>query len=85
MPIYVYEHIGKPAQGCKKEFELHQDFKSEHLSKCPKCKRKVRRIIKTANFTIDHLAHTALKEKGFTKLVRRDKGTYEVEGAGRKD
>ena len=81
MPVYVYEHIGEPGEGCEKEFEIHQDFGSKHLQKCPKCKRKVRRIIKTANFSIDHLSHLALKEKGFTKLVRRDKGTYEIEGA----
>lgn len=85
MPVYVYEHTGKPGKDCEKEFEIHQEFQSEHLEKCPKCGRKVRRIITTANFTIDHLAHTALKEKGFSKLVRRDKGVYEVEGAGRKD
>ncbi|HDS30214.1 MAG TPA: zinc ribbon domain-containing protein [Firmicutes bacterium] len=85
MPVYVYEHVGKPAKGCSKRFEIHQDFGSEHLAKCPKCGRKVQRIITTANFTIDHLSHTALKEKGFSKLVRRDKGTYEIEGALRKD
>jgi putative FmdB family regulatory protein len=85
MPIYVYEHVSKPGKGCKKEFEIHQEFKSEHLKKCPKCGRKVRRIIKSANFSIDHLGHLALKDKGFSKLVRRDKGVYEVEGAARKD
>ena len=84
MPLYIYEHIGKPGKGCEKEFEIHQEFKSEHLAKCPKCSRKVRRIIKSANFTIDRLGNLALKEKGFSKLVRKDKGTYEVEGALRK-
>jgi predicted nucleic acid-binding Zn ribbon protein len=85
MPIYVYEHTGKPGKDCEVEIEIHQEFHSQHLEKCPKCGRKIRRIIKSANFTIDHLGHLALKEKGFSKLVRRDKGTYEVEGAMRKD
>ena len=85
MPVYVYEHTGKPGKGCKKEFEIHQEFQSEHLTKCPTCGRKVRRIIVSAHFSVDHLGHLALKEKGFTKLTRRDKGTYEIEGAGRKD
>jgi putative FmdB family regulatory protein len=85
MPVYVYEHTGTPGKGCKKEFEVHQEFGSEHLVKCPKCKRKVRRIITTANFTVDRFSHTELKDKGFSKFVRRDKGTYEIEGALRKD
>ena len=85
MPVYVYEHVREPGKGCKKEFEVHQEFGSEHLKQCPKCHRKVRRIITTANFTVDHLAHTELKDKGFSKLVRRDKGTYEIEGALKKD
>ncbi len=81
MPVYVYEHMNKPGKGCKKEIEVHQEFGSEHFSKCPKCGRKVKRIITTANFTIDHLSSSSLKEKGFSKLVRKDKGVYEVEGA----
>jgi len=84
MPVYVYEHTGKPGKGCKKTFEVRQEFGSEHLKKCPKCRRKVKRIIVSANYSIDRLSHTSLQEKGFTKFVRRDKGTYEVEGAGRK-
>ncbi len=84
MPVYVYEHLKKPGKDCEKEFEVYQEFGSEHLSKCPKCGREVRRIIVTANYSIDRLGHTSLQEKGFTKYVRRDKGTYEIEGAGRK-
>ena len=84
MPVYVYEHVREPGKGCKVEFEIHQDFGSEHLSKCPKCRRKVQRIITTANFTIDKLGHTSLQEKGFSKFIRRDKGTYEIEGALKK-
>jgi hypothetical protein len=83
MPVYVYEHTGKPGKGCEKEIEIFQEFGSEHLEKCPKCGGKIHRIITTANFTIDHLAHTSLQEKGFSKLVRRDKGVYEIEGAAR--
>lgn len=85
MPVYVYEHTGKPGKCCGKTFEVYQEFGSEHLKKCPKCGRKVKRIIVSANFSIDHFSHTALKEKGFSKFVRRDKGVYEVEGALRKD
>ena len=80
MPIYVYEHIAEPGDDCEKEIEVYQEFGSDHLEKCPKCGRKIRRIIVSANFSVDHFSGTALKDKGFTKLVRRDKGTYEVEG-----
>jgi predicted nucleic acid-binding Zn ribbon protein len=84
MPIYVYEHTGKHGKKCKKEVEVHQDFGRERLEKCPVCKNKGRRIIVSAHFTIDHLGHLDLQAQGFTKYTRRDKGTYEVEGAGRK-
>ena len=81
MPIYVYEHTGKPRKDCEKLFEIHQEFGSDHLEKCPVCKRKVMRIITTASFSIDHFSDSKLKELGMSKLVRRDKGVYEVEGA----
>ncbi len=81
MPIYVYEHVSKPGKGCEKQFEYYQEFKSDHLKKCPECKRKVTRIITTANFSVDQLSDTSLKDKGFTRLTRRDKGVYEVDGA----
>ena len=83
MPLYVYEHTGKPGKDCEKEIEIYQEFGSEHLEKCPKCGKKIKRIIVSANFSKDRLGHTTLQEKGFTKLVRRDKGVYEVEGAAR--
>jgi len=81
MPVYVYEHTETPGEDCEMEIEIHQEFGAEHLTKCPKCGRKIRRIIVSANFSRDRLGHTTLQEKGFTKLVRRDKGVYEVEGA----
>jgi len=83
MPIYVYEHVSKPGKGCEKEIEIYQEFGSEHLEKCPECGLEIKRIIKSANFRVDHLGHTELKEKGFTKLIRRDKGVYEIEGAAK--
>ena len=85
MPIYIYEHAGKPGKDCEKEIEIYQKFGSEHLEKCPECGHKVTRIIKSANFHVDTLGPAALKEKGFTKLVRRDKGKYEGEGFPMKD
>ena len=83
MPVYVYEHVKEPPEGCEKQFEIFQEFGSEHLKKCPKCGRSVRRLIVSANFSRDRLGHTTLKDMGFSKLVRRDKGVYEIEGAAR--
>ena len=85
MPVYIYEHVNEPGDGCEAEIEIYQEFGSEHLEKCPKCKRKIRRIIKSANFSVDHFGSGELKEKGFTKLVRRDKGVYEPEGVPLKE
>jgi putative FmdB family regulatory protein len=75
MPLYEYEHTGKP---CKKgkTFEVTQDFEDDALEKCPHCGRKVVRLISGASIQFTK-GPAELKNMGFTKLVRRDKGVYE--------
>lgn len=78
MPIYIYEHIDEHGD-CPVEFERHEKMTSKGIAKCPVCGNTVRRIIKEVNFSIDRLSPSHLSELGIKKLVRKDKGLYEVE------
>ncbi len=75
MPFYTYEHTGKPCLRGKK-FTIKQSIKDEPLKKCPECGRKVRRLISRVNVVVGK-SNRELKNLGFTKLKRRDKGVYE--------
>lgn len=77
MPFYEYEAIGDGCSYCTGGFEELQKMKDKHLTVCPECGALVRRIISRANISKDILGNANLKEKGFTKLVRKDKGVYE--------
>jgi len=81
MPVYIYEHIKKWG-GCPKEFEREEKITSKGIRVCPVCGHPVRRIIKGVNFSIDLLAPSHLNELGLKKLVRKDKGVYEIENKG---
>lgn len=75
MPTYGYEHTGK---ACKlgKVFEVEQSIKDDPLKLCPRCKGPVKRLIYAPAISVPR-SNSKLKETGFTKLVRRDKGVYE--------
>ncbi|MBN2383863.1 zinc ribbon domain-containing protein [bacterium] len=75
MPRYDYKHLGEP---CDKGevFEIIQSIRDEPLTCCPFCGGPVRRLISKV-VILTPTTNTELKEKGFTKLVRRDKGVYE--------
>ncbi len=75
MPVYEYEHKGK---ACKlgKIFETVHSIKAPPLSSCPECGGAVRRLVSMTNVNTP-TTDSDLKNMGFTKLVRRDKGVYE--------
>ncbi len=77
MPVYLYDH--EKGKGCElgKEFEVEQPITDEALKKCPKCGRKVRRLITPPMTIKSPHSDSDLKSMGFTKLVKRDKGVYE--------
>lgn len=77
MPFYEYEAIDGGCPYCTEGFEELQKMKDPHLTVCPKCGALVRRIISRVNMCKDLLGNANLKEKGFTKLVRKEKGVYE--------
>ena len=75
MPIYEYEHDG---EGCAlgKIFERRQSVNDAPFACCPTCGRPVRRLISRSNVR-SAKSDSELRDLGFTKLVRRDKGVYE--------
>lgn len=77
MPFYRYEHEqpGECAQG--HEFELMQSMKDDKLTVCPACAQAVVRLIPRSVSYSSPKGAAELKNMGFTKLVRRDKGVYE--------
>jgi len=75
MPIYEYEHISKSCS-LGKVLEVEQSMRDEELKRCPNCRAPVRKIL--SRFYVSAPKGDAeLRDKGFTKLVRRDDGVYE--------
>jgi len=77
MPIYQYITTEKGCDYCKNGFEQFQKMSDKPLKKCPQCTAKIKKIpARCAGFT-PLLSDSKLKEKGFKKLVKKDKGVYE--------
>ncbi len=77
MPIYEYKALGGGCDHCREAFSVLRRMSDEPLAKCPRCGAKVERMFSTFAVSSDKLAPSRLKEHGFTKLKRRDKGVYE--------
>ena len=75
MPVYQYEHKGAPC-GAGAVIEVTQSIRDQPLAKCPHCGAPVRKVL-PAIYVSTPRGNSALKDLGFTKLVRRDKGVYE--------
>ncbi len=75
MAVYEYEHI-KEGCGRGKQFEIHQSIDSEKLRRCPDCGQEIKRLISLVAVNTPKTT-SDLKNLGFTKLVRKDKGVYE--------
>jgi len=75
MPIYEYEHLKEP---CKlgKVFDFKQALSDDPLKACPQCKQPVKKIISQINISCPK-TNAELRDRGFTKLVKRDDGVYE--------
>lgn len=75
MALYEYEHV-KKACSIGKGFEVEQPMSDDPLTTCPQCHQPVKRLISRV-FVSTPTGDSQLKNMGFTKLVRRDKGIYE--------
>lgn len=77
MPVYDYDH-DDPAPTCAlgQVFQIEASMHDDPLAVCPACGAAVYRLIRPLNIGKPE-ADTDLRDKGFAKLVRRDKGVYE--------
>jgi putative FmdB family regulatory protein len=79
MPIYEYRHTHEIGDTCEETFEIFQKMSDEPLTHCPICDNPVEKILSRVSGGVDKMAPSRLKELGFSKWVKRDKGTYERE------
>jgi hypothetical protein len=75
MPIYQYEHCGESCDAGT-VIEVKQAIGDRPLAKCPHCGQPVRKTVPLINVNTPR-GDSSLRDMGFTKLVRRDKGVYE--------
>jgi putative FmdB family regulatory protein len=78
MPTYVYEPIEGGCTICEGSFEINRPMDREPLTKCPLCKKEVRKVF--AGFstpTKTKLSIPDAKAAGFTVLKKTGKGEYE--------
>jgi putative FmdB family regulatory protein len=76
MPVYEYCHNKQVDCPLGEIFEVEHPITDEPLKVCPKCGTELHRLI-SRTFISTPVGDSKLKNLGFTKLVRRDKGVYE--------
>ena len=79
MPLYEYEVCAGGCAACGGRFTLNRPLSAAELTKCPACKKSVRKLISSFN-TPNILKPTSFsdaKKAGFTVLKRVNKGEYE--------
>ena len=77
MPIYEYQAVENGCEHCRERFDVIQKMSDAPLEKCPKCGAPVRKCISRVNVGRDILSNSNIKDKGFHKLVKKEKGVYE--------
>ena len=79
MPIYEYEITDGSCRVCGGRFELRRPAKRPPLSRCPLCKKPVRKVISPTNTpkVSQPLSALAAKKAGFSIWEKREKGLYE--------
>jgi putative FmdB family regulatory protein len=79
MPLYEYELCEGECKVCGGRFTLRRPLRAPELTKCPACKKPVRKII--SGFNTPHklkpLSISDAKKAGFTVLKKVSKGEYE--------
>ena len=79
MPLYEYELCEGGCKVCGGSFTLNRPLSAPPLTKCPACKKPVRKII--SGFSTPHklkpLSVTDAKKAGFQVYKKLGKGEYE--------
>lgn len=73
MPIYEYELCEGDCVVCGGKFTLNRPLSAAPLTKCPACKKPVRKVFSTFN-SPKTVSFTDAKKAGFTVLKRVSKG-----------
>lgn len=79
MPIYEYRHTEDKGGTCEDSFEIFQKMSDATLTECPVCGQPIEKQLSRFSGGADKMAPSRLKELGFSKFKRRDKGVYERE------
>jgi putative FmdB family regulatory protein len=79
MPIYEYEPVDGDCTICRGRFELRRPLSRPELTRCPLCKKPVRKLISAVNTpkATKPASFSDAKSAGFTILEKKDEGTYE--------
>jgi putative FmdB family regulatory protein len=79
MPIYEYEVCEGDCRVCGGRFTLIRPLSARPLTRCPACKKPVRKVFSSFSSPIKlkPLSITDAKKAGFTVLKRSGKGEYE--------
>jgi putative FmdB family regulatory protein len=79
MPFYEYEVCEGACKVCGGKFTLRRPITAPELTKCPACKRPVRKLLSTFSspLKLKPLSISDAKKSGFTVLKRVNKGEYE--------
>lgn len=79
MPLYEYELCEGDCKACGGRFTLKRPMSAPELTKCPACKKPVRKLI--SQISVPKLTKPTsisdAKKAGFTVLKRLGKGEYE--------
>lgn len=79
MPFYEYELCKGTCAVCSGRFTLRRPLSAPPLTKCPACKKPVRKVL--SNFSspvkLKPLSISDAKNAGFTVLKKVSKGEYE--------
>jgi len=76
MPLYEYELCEGDCPVCGGRFTLRRPLSAAPLTKCPACKKPVRKVLSTFN-SPKTLSVADAKKAGFTVLKRVGRGEYE--------
>ena len=79
MPLYEYELCEGSCKVCGGQFTLRRPVAAPPLTRCPACKKPVRKVLSTFNspMKLKSLSVSDAKKAGFTVLKRVNKGEYE--------
>jgi len=79
MPIYEYELCEGDCAACGGRFTLLRPLRARELTRCPACKKPVRKVITgfTTPTKLKPLSVTDAKKAGFSVFKRLGKGEYE--------